>query len=110
MSLPAARMWVAGLSLLPVMVCAEASTLWLDVPFVKQEANGCGPAAIAMLMRYWSREDADPQKIYHALYSREAHGIRGGDVERFLRAGGFQTFVSAANGRISNSILPKAGL
>ena len=95
MSLPA---WLGGLSLLPAMMCAqascaEASTVWLDVPFVKQEANGCGAAAIAMLMRYWSREDADPQKIYHALYSREAHGIRGGDVERFLRAGGFQTFV-----------------
>jgi ABC-type bacteriocin/lantibiotic exporter with double-glycine peptidase domain len=84
---------VAGLSLLPSLVCAEAPAVWLDVPFVKQEANGCGAASIAMVMRYWSRQDADPHKIYEALYSREVQGIRGEDVERFLRTTGFQTFV-----------------
>ena len=84
---------LAALSLLLPLVSAEASAIWLDVPFVKQEANGCGAAAIAMLMRYWSREDADPHKIYQALYSREVQGIRGGDVERFLHTAGFQTFV-----------------
>src|SRR5579864_4275306 len=84
---------LAGLSLLPSLMGAEASAVWLDVPFVKQEANGCGAAAIAMVMRYWSREDADPHRIYEALYSREVQGIRGEDVERFLRATGFQTFV-----------------
>jgi ABC-type bacteriocin/lantibiotic exporter with double-glycine peptidase domain len=84
---------LAGLSLLPSLVRAEASAVWLDVPFVKQEANGCGAAAIAMVMRYWAREDADPHRIYEALYSREVQGIRGEDVERFLRTTGFQTFV-----------------
>ena len=84
---------LAGLSLLLSLAGARASTVWLDVPFVKQEANGCGAAAIAMVMRYWSREDADPHRIYEALYSQQAHGIRGEDVERFLRTTGFQTFV-----------------
>jgi ABC-type bacteriocin/lantibiotic exporter with double-glycine peptidase domain len=93
MSLSDAGAWLAALSLLPAFAGAEGSVLWLDVPFVKQEANGCGAASIAMLMRYWSREDADPHRIYEALYSREAQGIRGEDVERFLRTAGFQTFV-----------------
>ena len=84
---------LAGLSLLPSLAGAEASAVWLDVPFVKQEANGCGAAAIAMLMRYWSREDADPHRIYEALYSQQVQGIRGESVERFLRTAGFQTFV-----------------
>jgi ABC-type bacteriocin/lantibiotic exporter with double-glycine peptidase domain len=93
MSLSAAGAWLAALSLLPAFAGSQASAVWLDVPFVKQEANGCGAAAIAMLMRYWSREDADPHRIYEALYSREVQGIRGEDVERFLRIAGFQTFV-----------------
>jgi ABC-type bacteriocin/lantibiotic exporter with double-glycine peptidase domain len=86
-------MCLACLGLLPSLVEAEAAAVWLDVPFVKQEANGCGAAAIAMVMRYWSREDADPHRIYKALYSQEVQGIRGEDVERFLRVTGFQTFV-----------------
>jgi ABC-type bacteriocin/lantibiotic exporter with double-glycine peptidase domain len=93
MSVSIAGICLAGLSLLPALVSAEGSPVWLDVPFVKQEANGCGAAAIAMVMRYWSREDADPHKIYAALYSQDVQGIRGGDVERFLRTAGFQTFV-----------------
>lgn len=84
---------LAGFSVLLSLIGAEASAVWLDVPFVKQEANGCGAAAIAMVMRYWSREDADPHRIYQALYSQEVQGIRGEDVERFLRSAGFQTFV-----------------
>ncbi|HXA07379.1 MAG TPA: C39 family peptidase [Bryobacteraceae bacterium] len=92
MSLLAARIWLAGLSLLPALLCAETSAVWLDVPFVKQEANGCGAAAIAMVMHYWSRPDADPHKIYQSLYSREVDGIRGRDLDRFLRESGFHTF------------------
>src|ERR1043165_5812507 len=30
-----------------------ASGVWLDVPFIKQEKDGCGAASIAMVMQYW---------------------------------------------------------
>jgi len=67
--------------------------VWIDVPFVKQEKNGCGPAAIAMLMRYWSREDADLHRIQQELYSEDVRGVRGADLERYLHENGFRTFV-----------------
>jgi predicted double-glycine peptidase len=79
---------------------AESGALWLDVPFVKQEKNGCGAASIAMLMRYWAQHgwaeparEADPRQIQQALYSRTEHGVRGTDVERYIRQNGFRTFV-----------------
>ena len=84
---------LALLALLASLVWAESGALWVDVPFVRQEKNGCGAASIAMLLRYWSHENADPHQIYEALYSGDAHGIRGAEVERFLREKGFRTFV-----------------
>jgi len=33
--------------------CPDAR-VWLDVPFVKQEKDGCGAASIAMVMQYGS--------------------------------------------------------
>jgi len=81
------------LTLLASLVWAESGALWVDVPFVGQEKNGCGAASIAMLLRYWSHENANPHQIYEALYSGDAHGIRGAEVERFLREKGFRTFV-----------------
>ena len=35
---------------------AETPSLWIDVPFVAQVKNGCGSAAIAMVMDYWQKE------------------------------------------------------
>ena len=76
------------------------SAVWLDVPFVKQQKNGCGSASIAMLMRYWAQSrqvtagaEADPRQIQQALYSEEVKGIRGSDIERYFRRNGFQPFV-----------------
>jgi predicted double-glycine peptidase len=77
----------------------EQSGVWLDVPFVKQSEDGCGSAAIAMVLQYWNahgvpttaaRYDADV--IQTKLYSRKAHGIFASDVERYLRDSGFRTF------------------
>ncbi len=33
---------------------AKSSGVWLEVPYVKQTEDGCGSAAIAMLLQYWS--------------------------------------------------------
>jgi ABC-type bacteriocin/lantibiotic exporter with double-glycine peptidase domain len=78
---------------------AETSGLWLDVPFVKQEQNGCGAASLAMVMQYWQRQQGQPagassdrEHIQRALYSTRAHGIYASALERYLQQNGFRTF------------------
>jgi ABC-type bacteriocin/lantibiotic exporter with double-glycine peptidase domain len=74
--------------------------VWLDVPFVPQEKEGCGAAAIAMIMQYWQAKgkianEPDPAEIQRALYSKEAHGIYASEMKRYLDSNGFQTFAFA---------------
>jgi ABC-type bacteriocin/lantibiotic exporter with double-glycine peptidase domain len=76
-----------------------APGVWIDVPFIKQEKDGCGAASIAMVMQYWSKQkarpidaSADPIAIQRALYSSQEHGIRAADMEGYFQQHGFQTF------------------
>lgn len=78
---------------------AQTAGVWLEVPFIKQTAEGCGSASIAMLLRYWNahgtpigsgRDDTDA--IQKQLYSRKAHGIFASDMERYLKESGFRVF------------------
>ena len=78
---------------------AESSGVWLEVPYVKQSEDGCGSAAIAMLLQYWSAhgspvasERSDAAAIQKQLYSRKARGIFASDMERYLRDSGFREF------------------
>jgi predicted double-glycine peptidase len=73
--------------------------VWLDVPFIRQEKDGCGAASIAMVMQYWLRQHARPidaaaeaVAIQRSLYSSKDHGIRASDMERYFQQHGFQTF------------------
>src|ERR1700675_2433415 len=82
-----------------VLLAADTPGVWLDVPFVKQEKDGCGAASIGMVMQYWQRQlresvnlDSDPAQIQRALYSPKAHGIYASDMERYFREKGFRTF------------------
>jgi ABC-type bacteriocin/lantibiotic exporter with double-glycine peptidase domain len=82
-----------------VLWASTASNVWLDVPFVKQEKNGCGAASIAMIMRYWQRQQgnassdgSDAGRIQRELYSKEARGIYASDLEQYLAQHGFRTF------------------
>jgi ABC-type bacteriocin/lantibiotic exporter with double-glycine peptidase domain len=79
------------------VVLAEQSGVWLDVPFVKQEKNGCGAASIAMVMQYWQRQHGsmaspDPRQIYRVVYSRQAHGVYASAMERYFEQHGFRAF------------------
>ncbi|HWR53244.1 MAG TPA: cysteine peptidase family C39 domain-containing protein [Bryobacteraceae bacterium] len=64
---------------------------WLDVPFVRQSEEGCGAAAISMVMRYWGH-DAEPEPILRELYTPQLKGIRAADMARYFRQHGFRTF------------------
>ena len=77
----------------------ESAGVWLDVPFVKQAEDGCGAAALAMLLEYWDAHGmsilsgrADAKAIQEQLYSRQARGIFAVDLERYLRDSGFRVF------------------
>ena len=89
-----------ALSVLCCSVTTAASEgVWLDVPFVKQEKDGCGAASIAMVMQYWrtqqNRPDdgsADAEQIQRTLFDRGARGIYASKMEAYLKQHGFQTF------------------
>jgi ABC-type bacteriocin/lantibiotic exporter with double-glycine peptidase domain len=80
---------------------AQTGALWLDVPFVKQEKEGCGAASIAMVMQYWQKRAggelpaSDVALIQQTLYSPKAHGIYASDMERYFQQHGFKTFAFA---------------
>lgn len=78
---------------------ARTSGVWLEVPYVKQTEDGCGSAAIAMLLQYWSAHGtpvaagrADAVAIQKQLHSRKARGIFASDMQRYLRESGFREF------------------
>ncbi|HEX6732143.1 MAG TPA: C39 family peptidase [Pyrinomonadaceae bacterium] len=90
-------------SLVVILACcgvlsAASSGLWIDVPFVKQEKNGCGAASIAMVMQYWlkqqgrSSDGVDPTQIHRSLYVSTAEGVYASAMERYFQEHQFRTF------------------
>jgi ABC-type bacteriocin/lantibiotic exporter with double-glycine peptidase domain len=82
----------AGSLVLP----AQPQGVLLDVPYVKQEKNGCGAASLAMMMAYWDRErgrssTVDAKEIQQALYSPQARGILASSLVSYLQERGFET-------------------
>lgn len=87
---------ILALLLVPAVAAGTGSGVWLDVPFVHQEKDGCGSAVLAMVLQYWSEKGArissdrsDPQRIQRELYSKQAHGIRASAMDRYFREAGF---------------------
>jgi predicted double-glycine peptidase len=84
------------------IVFAATPRIWLDVPFIRQEKDGCGAASIAMVMQYWLKQQAKPAdassdavEIQRALYSSKDHGIHASDLEGYFQQHGFQAFAFA---------------
>jgi len=82
-----------------VILAAEDSGVWLDVPFVKQEKDGCGAASVAMVMQYWFKrqdradiENVDAAEIHRALYAPGARGVYASAMERYFKQRGFNAF------------------
>jgi ABC-type bacteriocin/lantibiotic exporter with double-glycine peptidase domain len=93
---------LVGMCLCAFVCAAETGAIWIDVPFVKQEKNGCGAASIAMVMQFWQRQqgqgpksNSDSTEIQQALDSPGAHGIRASDMEQYFRRHSFRTFAFA---------------
>lgn len=95
----------AGLAL-----AAEATVLWTDVPFIAQAKNGCGSAAISMVMQYWEnkggqggrpsaagRLSADPGKIQAALFSPAEGGIPASRMQKYFQESGYRVFTFQGN-------------
>jgi len=82
-----------------VLFAADRPSIWLDVPFVKQEKDGCGAASIAMVMQYWQlqqgrlrRSTTETAQIQRDLHSDAAHGIYASEIERYFQRNGYVTF------------------
>jgi predicted double-glycine peptidase len=108
MALPMPRFTVRAavflISLYAGVLAAEIGGVWLDVPFVKQDRDGCGAASIAMVMQYWQRQNDQPANpniesgsIVQALDSRAAHGIRASDMVRYFEQNGYRAFAYAGD-------------
>jgi predicted double-glycine peptidase len=90
---------VVFLGLLISAASQEKAGVWLDVPYVKQGEDGCGSAAISMVLQYWNAhgtrvalESTDAVIIQKLLYSRKARGIYASDMENYLKSSGFRVF------------------
>jgi ABC-type bacteriocin/lantibiotic exporter with double-glycine peptidase domain len=101
------RLTGVALPIVTLLTCAAAGAagltgLWLDVPFVEQQKNGCGAASIAMVMQYWEQHqsksvppEAEPSKILRSLYSDSAHGIYASAMQRYFQLNGYRAFAFA---------------
>jgi ABC-type bacteriocin/lantibiotic exporter with double-glycine peptidase domain len=89
--------------LLPTLCCAalaaDAVNVWLDVPFVRQQKDGCGAAVISMVMQYWQQHQGQPagavsaySHIQSELYSPGAHGIYASAMQNYFRQNGYRAF------------------
>jgi predicted double-glycine peptidase len=83
----------------PLIQTIAAAVTWLDVPYVRQVKNGCGAAAIAMVVDYWARHypqlraaARDSERIDNLLPA-SAQGIRGDELKRYLEDRGFAAYV-----------------
>jgi len=79
----------------------------IDVPYVAQTRDGCGSAAISMVMRYWEGRSvqversgpnpADPERIQSALYSPAARGIPASSMKRYFLDSGYRVAAFPGN-------------
>ena len=99
---------ICALVAITTMAHAQAPQgVWIDVPFVHQPSEGCGAAALSMVMQYWAQQQgsapgaaSDVAAIQRALFVPAQHGIPASSMQEYLRAHGFEVF--ALSGRWSD--------
>jgi ABC-type bacteriocin/lantibiotic exporter with double-glycine peptidase domain len=82
----------------------DARGVWIDVPFVAQERDGCGAAVVSMIMQYWRRQSGGAQnpapengQVLRALDPSRGRGIYASDLVRYLEQNGYRTFAFAGD-------------
>lgn len=76
------------MSVLLAVLVAAATGAPLDVPFVPQEKDTCGPAALAMVLRFWGHR-ATSGELADELGARELKGVAGSRLAEAARTRGF---------------------
>ncbi len=77
--------------MLLILISAQATSFMISgVPFIRQDTNFCGPAALASVMSYYG-DTIDQQTIGAATYDAKLHGSLISDLENFARSRGFKT-------------------
>lgn len=94
---------IAGvlLAICSVALAAAPLNIWLDVPFIAQQKNGCGPASIAMIMEYWQKQQHAPVSDDAAEVLRTLvpgrDGVRAADMLRSFEQHGYRAFPYAGD-------------
>jgi predicted double-glycine peptidase len=70
-----------------MLALAAVAATALNVPFVPQQKDTCGAAALAMVLAYWG-QPVPHDEIAGALLKKELRGIAGSDLERFAQERG----------------------
>jgi ABC-type bacteriocin/lantibiotic exporter with double-glycine peptidase domain len=98
------RIFVLLLLLRLSAFASDTPNIFIDVPFVQQQKDGCGAAVIAMVMQYWQQHDghaagpaSDAAHIYDALYSPAAHGVYSTGMLRYFQQNGYRAFAFAGD-------------
>lgn len=68
----------------------------LDVPFVKQRTDFCGPASLSSVMAYFG-DKVDQDEIASSVYNPKLKGALITDLQNFAKERGFQTILKSSN-------------
>ena len=90
---------VVQLLLCCCVFAAAPLNLWIDVPFVQQEKNGCGPASVSMVMQYWQKQAGmsvqpagDMATIVQSLQADGQQAVRASAMVRYFKQNGYRAF------------------
>jgi predicted double-glycine peptidase len=89
----------ASFALQEAVVATETTSL--QVPFQRQETNGCGPASIEMLQGYWSAlsglDQTSGSDLHRRLPVTENQGTLLSDMRHYLDSSGYYAFTIQAD-------------
>lgn len=75
------------------LLLAFQQAAWIDVPFIRQDQDGCGSASIGMVIKYWQPDaEVDVEAIQRQLYSKSAGGIYARDMAHYFESRGYRVF------------------
>lgn len=98
--LPVWALFILSLTASSTTVRAEqdspAKGFFLEVPYVRQAENYCGPAVLAMLLRYW-KHPADHRELAGRFQPFPKKGLSGLELKRLATAEGFQAYSFAGD-------------